>query len=613
MPTRTGHAEPPLQSLHDYAFIADGERGGVIGPLGDVVWLCFPGWSDPALCARLLGGDGTYVVTPAEPAVWGGYYEEGSLIWHSRWATRSGLAECHEALAMPSSRDRAILLRRVVSLEHALAFDVRLDLRMEYGRQPLRDVKRNADGTWTASGPQLHLRWSGARGARIDPRTGALHLRLELPARGAHDLVLELGRTLLPRHPPEASKLWEATRKSWNKAEPSLEGIHGRRDARLALAVLRGLTSETGAMAAAGTMSLPERAELRRNYDYRYAWIRDQSFAGQAAGRCGDLALLDGAVRFVTERLLDDGPGLKPAYTVTGEPVPGERQLPLPGYPGASPVFAGNKAGSQFQLDGFGEVLLLYAEAARRDRLDACVWRAAGIAARAIEERWTEPDSGIWEIRPELWTHSRLICAAGLAELARFHPDRAARRRWERVARGLVEHLRATATAPSGAWKRSVSDPGVDAALLIASLRSDLLKRDPRTRATVAAVEQSLVDHGYVYRFRHGRVRLGTKEGAFLLCQFWLSLAHLSMGDAVRAMQAFELGRAASGSPGLFAEEFDQTQRQQRGNLPQAFVHATLLDAARQLGEYLQARPRSRVSRAAGKRHRAPRRKPGGR
>ena len=69
-------------------------------------------------------------------------------------------------------------------------------------------------------------------------------------------------------------------------------------------------------MVAAATTSLPERLEGGRNYDYRYAWIRDQCYAGLAVAAHGPHPLLEGTVRFLTERILADGPGLMPAYTV---------------------------------------------------------------------------------------------------------------------------------------------------------------------------------------------------------------------------------------------------------------------------------------------------------
>src|SRR3954453_8399778 len=116
-------------------------------------------------------------------------------------------------------------------------------------------------------------------------------------------------------------------------------------------------------MVAAATMSLPERAREGRNFDYRYVWIRDQCFTGQAVAKAGPLPLLDGAVRFVGERLLAAGPKLVPAYTTTGDPVPDQRSLDLPGYPGGSDIL-GNWVRQQFQLDAFGESLLLFAAAA---------------------------------------------------------------------------------------------------------------------------------------------------------------------------------------------------------------------------------------------------------
>ena len=133
-------------------------------------------------------------------------------------------------------------------------------------------------------------------------------------------------------------------------------------------------------MVAAATTSLPERAEEGRNYDYRYVWIRDQCYAGQAVARAGAYPLLDDAVGFVSRQLLAHGPDLKPASTTTGGPVPDERRLNLPGYPGGWDR-VGNWVNKQFQLDAFGEALLLFASAADHDRLDAEGWRAVEIAA----------------------------------------------------------------------------------------------------------------------------------------------------------------------------------------------------------------------------------------
>jgi alpha,alpha-trehalase len=359
---------------------------------------------------------------------------------------------------------------------------------------------------------------------------------------------------------------------------PALEHATGRRDARHAYAILAGLTSSDGGMVAAATTSLPERAREGRSYDYRYAWIRDQCYAGQAAAAAGAFSLLDNAVRFVGERLLDDGPQLRPAYTVDGRPVPKERNLDLPGYPGGGDV-VGNHANDQFQLDGFGEALRLLASASRHGRLDSDGHRAAARAVDAIAERWHEPDSGIWELAPDNWSHSRLMCAAGLrAYGASCGAEQATT--VVALADAITTDVSARSVHPSGRWQRSPGDERVDAALLLAALRGAIPADDPRTIATLRAVEHELTEDGYAYRYRPDERPLGDAEGAFLLCGFIMSLAYAQRGDHLQAAHWFERNRAACGPPGILAEEFDVTQRQLRGNLPQAFVHALLLECA---------------------------------
>jgi len=134
-----------------------------------------------------------------------------------------------------------------------------------------------------------------------------------------------------------------------------------------------------------------------------------------------------------------------------------------------------------------------------------------------------------------------------------------------------------------GAWRRGPDLPGVDAALLLPPVRGALPADDPRTLATLAAVRSDLTDDGYVYRFAHGDEPLGRAEGAFLLCGFIMSLAAWHQGDTADAFRWFERSRAACGPAGLLAEEYDVRQRQLRGNLPQAFVHAALLETAQRL------------------------------
>src|SRR5689334_8093189 len=378
----------PPHTLREYALLADGERGALVGPRGDIAFMCAPRWHDDAVFSALLGGGGCYAVTPLDPRfVWGGYYEPDTLIWRGRLVTTDAVVESREALAFPGETGRLVLLRRVEGHWGQTRVRVALECRAGFGEQPMT-VRRHGD-VWEGSTGALRLRWSGAAEARLED--GELVLDLTVSAGRHHDLVLELSDAALPDEVPDPDRVWAATERAWAGAVPRLDGSAAPGDARHSYAVLRGLTSSTGAMVAAATTALPERAEQGRNYDYRYAWIRDQCFAGQAAAVVGGHDLLDAAVRFVTERVHDDGARLLPAYTVTGERVPDERRLTLPGYPGA-PTQVGNHAGEQFQLDAFGESLLLLASADRAGRLDADGWRAVETLVDAIEKRGDEPD-----------------------------------------------------------------------------------------------------------------------------------------------------------------------------------------------------------------------------
>lgn len=581
----TGAVSPATEFLphvlRQYAVLADGERGAVVGPRGDVAWMCAPRWDSDAVFSSLVGGYGTYAVHPEDPwFVWGGYYEHGTLIWHSRWTTPEGVFECREALAYPGDSHRAVVLRRVVGVDCAGRVRVLIDPRAGFGRHRAH-WERTSGGDFVGRAGPLWLRWRGApTAAPLPGREGALVATLDVQPGEYHDLVLEIADEHGLGDPVDPVTAWRETERAWLAALPDCADTAAPREAKHAYAVLRGLTSRTGGMVAAATTSLPERADEGRNYDYRYVWIRDQCFAGQAIAAHGAHPLVDDAVAFVSGRLLADGPTLTPAYTIAGDPVPEERTLSLRGYPGGVDI-VGNRVGRQFQLDAFGEALQLFAAAARVGRLSEDGRRAVDVAVRAVEKRWRERDTGVWELDERRWAHSRLACVAGLRSAAAYVPaSRGESGKWAELADTLLADAAGDCLHPSGRWQRSPGDSRVDAALLLPPIRGALSPEDPRSVATLAAVQEELSEQGYVYRFRHGDRPLGEAEGAFLLCGFVMALAAHQRGDTLGAYRWFERGRSACGPPGLYTEEFDVTQRQLRANLPQAFVHALLLECA---------------------------------
>ncbi|MFF7355633.1 glycoside hydrolase family 15 protein [Streptomyces filipinensis] len=576
----TNDACPPW-ALRSYAVLADGERGAVVDPEGRIVWLCAPRWHSDAVFSALIGGGGYFGVVPEDPwHVWGGYYEDGTLIRVSRWVTADAVVECRDALAMPGSVDRLVLLRRMRVERGEALLRLSLDLRPGFGAGRMRDPRLASD-VWTAHGDGLRMRLLGAGRAAWDAGS-VLRGEFRLREGERHDLVLELSQQeSTDRLDPE--RLWARTEDAWRRAVPDCSGLAAPRDARHAYAVLRGLTSSSGGMVAAVTTSLPERADTGRNYDYRFAWLRDQSYAGLAVAAHGPHELLDTAVRFTADRILADGEGMHPAYTVDGGPVPAERGLPLPGYPGGNDRI-GNHAADQFQLDAFGEALQLFAAAAHHDRLTSEAEQAVTVAVQAVERNWRRPDAGLWELDERWWTQSRLSVVCGLRRVAEVLPSGTGQRCAD-LAEAVFATTRHRCLRDDGRWRRAADDDGPDAALLTPLARGFPSADDPSNALTRRFIEDQLADDGYLYRFVHQDIPLGEAEGAFLLCGFTMALATDHLGDRAGALRWFERTRAACGPSGLFAEEYDVRQRQLRGNLPQAFVHALLLECAVRLND----------------------------
>ncbi|HLK44355.1 MAG TPA: trehalase-like domain-containing protein, partial [Acidimicrobiales bacterium] len=307
-------AEPVAPKvLRDYALVADGVRGALVGSEGEVAWLCFPTWSDPAVIAGLLGAGGVYQVRPRGRAVAEGRYDDGTLVWTSRWVTEDGVLDVRNVLALPGDPRRAVLLRRVTAEGPPCVVDVALELASDYGRSAGGSWARTDEGSFVLDGPGWSARLSGLPEAvaQRSPAGGTqLAATLEVRPGEPRDLVVELACGQLSAFPPvDVATTWGTTERAWAGAVPACEDTIAPRDARRACAVLRAMTTSEGATIAAATTSLPEQDRADRNYDYRYAWVRDTCYVGQAgAAIVGGEAIMDDAVRWVSARLLDDGP-----------------------------------------------------------------------------------------------------------------------------------------------------------------------------------------------------------------------------------------------------------------------------------------------------------------
>lgn len=381
-----------------------------------------------------------------------------------------------------------------------------------------------------------------------------------------------------------------ATARVWTEwaGRLQLPSIHTDAARRSALA-LKGLChGPTGAIAAAATTSLPEHIGGVRNWDYRFCWPRDASMTATTLAKLGSphegLALLDWLLGVVDECTSADR--LAPIYTVSGGRLGPEGEVSeLPGYAGSRPVRIGNSAALQVQLDVFGPIVELVAEMVRRGApLSSHHWRLVNTMAEAVQNRWREPDHGIWEIRAprQHHVHTKTMCwvtvqrAAEISEhlLGRDRPDLhdlADQIRAEVLEHGWCEEL--------GSFVGAYDCADVDAAALTLGLTGLIDPRDERFVHTVDVVAEHLRDGHGIYRYRYEDGLPGV-EGTFNICTTWYiqSLALIGRLDEARELLDTYVGLA--GHTGLLAEEHDFRQNRALGNHPQAYSHLGLIEAA---------------------------------
>jgi GH15 family glucan-1,4-alpha-glucosidase len=382
----------------------------------------------------------------------------------------------------------------------------------------------------------------------------------------------------------------DRTVKWWREWATSLRlGTRDEPAARHSGIVLKALTyAPTGAIAAAPTTSLPEALGGPRNWDYRYAWVRDSSFSSRALAELGAVEEADAFRAFIMRSAAGHAGDLQIVYGVAGERrLRGDVVEDLEGYRGSAPVRVGNDAAEQIQLDAYGELVNLTWRWHRRGHSPSDDdWRFLVSLIDHAAERCHEPDCGIWEWpgEPDHFVHSKVLCWSALDRGIRLADEclrRAPTRRWKQVRDELREAIEEHGyDSERGVYVQAFDRTDMDAALLLLPTVEYVAWDDERMLRTVAAIREELgAGDGLIYRYRRDDGVEG-KEGAFLCCSFWLAECLARAGDLGEARMIFDKAVARSNDLGLFSEEIDPGTGELLGNFPQGLTHLAHIDAA---------------------------------
>jgi GH15 family glucan-1,4-alpha-glucosidase len=600
----------PFPPIGDYGFLSDCEATALIAPSGNVEWLCLPRFDSPSVFGSILDRDaGGFRFGPSDidvPAA--RRYLPGTMVLETSWGSPTGWVIVRDVLLIGPWRhtdDRSKTQRRPPTdydASHVLLRMVRCvngEMQMTIDCEPVFNYGRHA-GTWSYT--EGGYRQAACRSDESDVElvlTGDINLGIEGPSAVARTLLKE-GETRFcalswhgadtPRTGEDAYERLVWTAHHWQHwlARGRFPDHPWRSHLERSALTLKGLTyAPTGALVAAATTSLPETPGGERNWDYRYSWIRDSTFALWGLHTLGFEWEANDYLNFIAD-VAERDDELQIMYGVDGERALTERTLDhLSGYEGARPVRVGNGAYGQRQHDMWGAVLdSVFLHTKSRDHLDERIWPILVRQVDAALVHWREPDRGIWEVRgePKHFTNSKVMCWVAAdrgARLARLRDDHDLADRWQAAADEIHADVCANGTDERGVFTQFYGGTSLDASALLMPLVRFLPPEDDRIRRTVLAIADELTVDGLVLRYRTDETDdgLSGEEGAFTICSFWLVSALVEIGEMERARRMCEKLLAHASDLGLYGEELDPGSGRHLGNFPQAFTHLALINA----------------------------------
>ena len=594
----------PYKRINDYGLIGDMNSAALVGTDGSIDWCCFPRFDSPSVFAAMLDAEkgGRFQIAPAGPILSvDRSYLPNTNILSTRFTTSTGELSLVDFMPLrnggPSNGSPHEIHRIARCTRGVVDVECTFDPRLDYARAntTLAPVK----GGVVAVGNHQNLTLSSDVAHEINGAGASSHFTLREGEEAVFVAAYGNGRPIRIGSYRTAKKL-EQTRKYWESVSARVDYDGMWKDEVLrSFLVLNMLVYEpTGAVVAAPTTSLPESLEGSRNWDYRYAWLRDSSLTMDTLYRLGGTAQASRYLGWLLNQCRVTNGRTRIVYGVSSNSSMREQSLDhLDGYKGSRPVRIGNGAARHLQLDVFGEVILSVERLYRMTGgLSDDAWSLVRNFADVVCRSWRRKDRGVWEVRgePQHFVYSKLMCWAALDRAARLAVALGREgdvQRWQQEAGEIKNEvlLRGWSDRKKSFVQRYGSDT-LDASSLVIPFIGFLPMDDPRVRSTIDAIRMELVDGPFVRRYIPEETDDGLEgegEGAFTFMSFWFIGNLIYDGRIVEAKAYFEQMLGCANGLGLLAEMIDPATGEFLGNFPQAYSHIGLIHTARNLSRAL--------------------------
>jgi len=555
----------------------------------NIAWLCWPDFDSSFVFGGLIDKNkgGHYKISPdTDSFVSNQYYIENTNVLCTEFETEDGAFRVTDFAPRFSLYDRyykpLMLVRKIEPLKNSPAVRVSIKPMGDYGQITPKAERGSSHLSFTGLESNLRLTTNIPLSYILSEKSFILDepkylvLTWGVPFEASLETVSEdfLKKTV---------DYW----RNWVK-HAKIGNFHQKVVIRSALALKIHQFQDTGAILAAGTMSLPEFHNSGRNWDYRYCWMRDTYYTLTAFNNIGHFEEMEKYSEYIENIALKEKDQLQPLYKINGDSRIDEKILDLEGYLGNTPVRLGNQAYTHIQNDVYGQILLsllpLYIDrryAGEQAKSTKLIYQLLDI----IEKKMAEPDAGLWEFRDFQQNHSYTYlfhwagCSAAY-KIALHYEDLELEQKANKLMKESVQWIEKCFDKDQGAYTQAVGNPNMDASLLQLITMDYLDPTSDITKNHLKKLEQELrTPEGLFYRYLHAD-DFGKPEVTFLVCSFWYVEALACVGRLDEAISFFDKLMEYSNHLGLFSEDVDSKDGSQWGNFPQAYSHVGLINAA---------------------------------